>query len=81
VIGPHDPVPVPPGCEPLDFELEFAAVVGGRAGHDLTPEQADGHISGYTSLNDWSARDIQRHEVRIGLGPANGKNLVNTLGP
>ena len=29
--APHDDVPVPPGCERLDFELEVAAVIGRRA--------------------------------------------------
>ena len=80
VIGSHDPVPVPPGCRALDFELEVAAVVG-RAGSNLTPEEAGGHIAGYTILNDWSARDLQRQEMQIGLGPAKGKDFANTLGP
>ncbi|WP_420541926.1 fumarylacetoacetate hydrolase family protein [Rubrobacter calidifluminis] len=80
VIGPYDPVPIPPGCRALDFELEVAAIVG-RAGSDLTPEEARVHIAGYTILNDWSARDLQRHEMQIGLGPAKGKDFANTLGP
>jgi 2-keto-4-pentenoate hydratase/2-oxohepta-3-ene-1,7-dioic acid hydratase in catechol pathway len=80
VIGPYDPVAVPPRHEALDFELEVAAVIG-KAGHDLTPEQAREHIAGYTILNDWSVRDIQRHEMQIGLGPAKGKVFANTLGP
>jgi 2-keto-4-pentenoate hydratase/2-oxohepta-3-ene-1,7-dioic acid hydratase in catechol pathway len=58
VVGPHDDVPVPPGCELFDFELEVAAVIG-RAGRDLTPEQARDHIAGYLVFNDWSARDTQ----------------------
>jgi 2-keto-4-pentenoate hydratase/2-oxohepta-3-ene-1,7-dioic acid hydratase in catechol pathway len=80
VIGPYDPVAVPPRHEALDFELEVAAVIG-KAGHDLTLEQAREHIAGYTILNDWFVRDIQRHEMQIGLGPANGKDFANTLGP
>jgi 2-keto-4-pentenoate hydratase/2-oxohepta-3-ene-1,7-dioic acid hydratase in catechol pathway len=80
VIGAHDDVAVPPGCTALDFELEVAAVIG-RAGGDLTPEQARGHIAGYTVLNDWSARDLQRQEMRVGLGPAKGKDFATTLGP
>lgn len=80
VVGPYDPVPIPPGCEALDFELEVAAIIG-KTGQDLTPEGAREHIAGYTILNDWSARDLQRHEMRIGLGPAKGKDFANTLGP
>ena len=80
VIGPYDDVAVPPGCGLFDFELEVAAVIG-RAGADLTPEQAQDHIVGYTILNDWSARDLQRQEMRVGLGPAKGKDSATTLGP
>ena len=80
MIGAHDDVPVPPGCGRFDFELEVAAVIG-KAGRDLTPEQARDHILGYTILNDWSARDLQGREMRVKLGPAKGKDTSTTLGP
>ncbi|MCR3750707.1 fumarylacetoacetate hydrolase family protein [Lentzea californiensis] len=80
VIGPHDDVPVPPGSELLDFELEVAAVIS-REGRDLTPEQARDHIAGYTIFNDWSARDLQTAEMAVGLGPCKGKDTATTLGP
>jgi 2-keto-4-pentenoate hydratase/2-oxohepta-3-ene-1,7-dioic acid hydratase in catechol pathway len=80
LIGAHDEVAVPPGCTRLDFELEVAAVIG-RPGADLTPAQARGHIAGYTIFNDWSARDLQAREMRVGLGPAKGKDSATTLGP
>jgi 2-keto-4-pentenoate hydratase/2-oxohepta-3-ene-1,7-dioic acid hydratase in catechol pathway len=80
VVGPFDPVAVPPGCELLDFELEVAAVIGGE-GEDLTSDQAGRTIAGYTILNDWSARDLQFREMRVGLGPCKGKDFANTLGP
>jgi 2-keto-4-pentenoate hydratase/2-oxohepta-3-ene-1,7-dioic acid hydratase in catechol pathway len=80
VTGPYDDVPVPPGSELLDFELEVAVVVG-RDGASLTPDQAREHIFGYTILNDWSARDLQRREMKVSLGPAKGKDSATTLGP
>jgi len=80
LIGAYDDVPVPPGSELLDFELEVAVVVG-RYGASLTPEQAREHIFGYTVLNDWSARDLQRREMKVLLGPAKGKDSATTLGP
>ncbi|NEA98534.1 fumarylacetoacetate hydrolase family protein [Streptomyces sp. SID13726] len=80
MIGAHDDVPVPPGCRRFDFELEVAAVIG-KAGRDLTPEQAREHIVGYTILNDWSARDLQSREMQVRLGPAKGKDTATTLGP
>lgn len=79
IAGPHDDVPVPPGCELFDYELEVAAVVG-RAGRDLTVEEAEDHIAGYVVLNDFSARDVQFHEMRMRLGPAKGKDTATTLG-
>ena len=42
---------------------------------------ADGQIGGFTIMNDWSARDLQRREMRIGLGPAKGKDFATSLGP
>ena len=80
ILGPADDVPVPPGCQAFDFELEVAAVIG-RPGRDLTPEQARENIVGYTIMNDWSARDLQQAEMRVGLGPAKGKDTSTTLGP
>ncbi|MFC6067074.1 fumarylacetoacetate hydrolase family protein [Streptomyces ochraceiscleroticus] len=80
IYGPHDDVPMPPGSAALDFELEVGAVIG-REGSDLTPEQARDHIVGYTVFNDWSARDLQSAEMKVGLGPCKGKDTATTLGP
>ncbi len=80
VVGPGEGISVPPGCDELDYELEVAAVVG-RPGADLDPATAEGHIAGYTVMNDWSARDLQRREMRLGLGPAKGKDFATSLGP
>jgi 2-keto-4-pentenoate hydratase/2-oxohepta-3-ene-1,7-dioic acid hydratase in catechol pathway len=80
LTGAFDDVPVPGGSELLDFELEVAAVIG-RDGSSLSPGEADAHIFGYTVLNDWSARDLQRREMKVTLGPAKGKDFASTLGP
>lgn len=80
VYGPGQGVPVPPGSAVLDFELEVGAVIG-REGRDLTPEQARDHIVGYTVFNDWSARDLQSAEMKVGLGPCKGKDTATGLGP
>jgi len=80
IVGPFDEVAVPPGTEQLDYELEVAAVVG-MGGADLDPGQAERHIAGFCLMNDWSARDIQRREMRLSLGPAKGKDFATTLGP
>jgi 2-keto-4-pentenoate hydratase/2-oxohepta-3-ene-1,7-dioic acid hydratase in catechol pathway len=80
VSGPGEDIPVPPGCRDLDFELEVAIVVG-RAGRDIRPEEASAYIAGYTIFNDWSARDLQFAEMKMGLGICKGKDFSNTLGP
>lgn len=80
VFGPYEDVAIPPGTEQLDYELEVAAIVG-RAGADLTPEEAERHIGGFCVMNDWSARDIQRREMRLSMGPVKGKDFATTLGP
>ncbi|WP_106399472.1 fumarylacetoacetate hydrolase family protein [Actinocorallia populi] len=80
VIGTGADVPVPPGSEVLDFELEVAVIIGAE-GRDLTPEEARDHIFGYAIFNDWSARDLQSAEMKVGLGPCKGKDTATTLGP
>jgi 2-keto-4-pentenoate hydratase/2-oxohepta-3-ene-1,7-dioic acid hydratase in catechol pathway len=80
LTGPNDEVAVPPGSQALDFELEVGAVVG-RGGSDLTPEEAESHIAGFCVMNDWSARDIQRREMKLSMGPVKGKDFATTIGP
>ncbi|MFG2318960.1 fumarylacetoacetate hydrolase family protein [Streptomyces tendae] len=80
VYGHREDIPMPPGSAVLDFELEVGAVIG-REGRDLTPERARDHIVGYTVFNDWSARDLQGAEMKVGLGPCKGKDTATTLGP
>ncbi len=80
VIGSGEQVPISPGSDRFDFELEAAAVIG-KPGSDLDPEPAAEHIAGYTILCDWSARDLQAAEMKLGLGPAKGKDSRNSLGP
>lgn len=53
----------------------------GRGGSDLHPNSAEGHKAGYTILVAWSARDLQRAEMALRLGPAKGKDSATTLGP
>ena len=80
VRGPDEPVPRAPGSERWDYEFELAAVIGTR-GSDITVEEAEEYVAGYSILCDWSARDIQALEMPVGLGPAKAKDTVTTLGP
>ncbi|GMM97655.1 fumarylacetoacetate hydrolase family protein [Microbacterium luteum] len=73
-------VPMPPFTQKLDFELEVAMIVKNTV-RDVPLEEAHEHIAGFCILNDWSARDMQGNEMRVGLGPNKGKDFANTLGP
>jgi fumarylacetoacetate (FAA) hydrolase len=70
ILGPRDEVAFPEESSARDYELEAAVVIG-----------RDGAIAGFTILNDWSARDLQKMEMAVGLGPAKGKDFATSLGP
>jgi fumarylacetoacetate (FAA) hydrolase len=70
IFGPDEEIRFPPETKELDYELEVGAVIG-----------ADGQIGGFTVINDWSARDLQRSEMKVGLGPGKGKDFATSVGP
>jgi len=80
ILGPYEDAPTAPGSAWQDFELEIAAVIG-TGGKDLTVEEAEAAIIGYTIFNDWSARDLQQLEGQLAIGQGKGKDSGITLGP
>jgi fumarylacetoacetate (FAA) hydrolase len=66
--------------EKLDFELEWAVVIG-KKGKNVSSKDADKYIAGFTIMNDWSARTLQMEEMLLNLGPAKGKDFATTIGP
>jgi 2-keto-4-pentenoate hydratase/2-oxohepta-3-ene-1,7-dioic acid hydratase in catechol pathway len=70
ILGPNEALAWPAWTEQLDFELELACVLG-----------PNGTVFGYTIMNDWSARDVQRAEMALRLGPARSKDFATSLGP
>ncbi|MFI5456850.1 MAG: fumarylacetoacetate hydrolase family protein [Isosphaerales bacterium] len=81
VVGDGATVWAPRGCQELDFELELACVIG-RTARDLpADDRALQAVAGFTIMNDWSARDLQRIEMAVGLGPSKGKDFATSLGP
>ncbi|MGE5223528.1 MAG: fumarylacetoacetate hydrolase family protein [Omnitrophica WOR_2 bacterium] len=80
IFGPNEVVPYPSYTQELDYELEVACVIG-KPGINIPVENAEEFIFGYTIFNDWSARDVQRLERSIGLGPAKAKDFASSLGP
>ena len=73
-------IPYPSKTTELDFELEFAIIIG-NGGTDIKSEHAENVIAGYTILNDWSSRNLQREEMPMSLGPAKGKDFASSFGP
>jgi 2-keto-4-pentenoate hydratase/2-oxohepta-3-ene-1,7-dioic acid hydratase in catechol pathway len=73
-------IPMPPRAQRFDYELEVGAIIGRRGG-DLTLDNAREAIAGYTVFNDWSARDLQGEDRKLGMGWAKGKDTASTLGP
>jgi 2-keto-4-pentenoate hydratase/2-oxohepta-3-ene-1,7-dioic acid hydratase in catechol pathway len=82
VCGTGQDVAWPAYSQTIDYELEFACVIG-TAGRDIPKDRARAHIFGYTIFNDLSARDEQSQEMLGNLGPGKGKDFDNSnpLGP
>jgi fumarylacetoacetate (FAA) hydrolase len=81
-VIPHEAeVWAPANSHALDYELELACVIG-RESRDLPDDdRALDAVAGFTIMNDWSARDLQRIEMAVGLGPSKGKDFATSLGP
>jgi len=80
IYGPEDEIPWPSYTRRLDFECEIACVIG-KKGRNLTTHQAPNYIFGYMIFNDYSARDIQKKEMLLRMGPAKSKDFANAFGP
>lgn len=82
VVGPDTEVTWPGFSRFIDYELEWAAVIGKRCEGASTDDAAD-CIFGYTIFNDWSARDEQMKVMGapFHVGPGPSKDFANSLGP
>lgn len=80
IRGPGEEIPWPSFTRELDYELEIAMIVG-VGGRHIPENHAHSHIFGYTLYNDCSARDLQRREMQVRLGPARSKGFAQILGP
>lgn len=61
ISGPGDPIVLPPNSDQVDFEAEFAVVLG-RSGRRISEEKAYEHVAGYMILHDVTARDMQQED-------------------
>jgi fumarylacetoacetate (FAA) hydrolase len=80
IRGPDEPVWCPAASQELDYELEVAALIDTPV-HDVDAARGEEAIGGYLVFNDWSARDLQREETTVRLGPAKGKDFASSIGP
>lgn len=80
LFGDGEDVVRPSYTTKLDVELELACIIG-IGGSNIAAADAEQHILGYTIYNDWSARDVQRREMAVGLGPCKAKDFAQSLGP
>jgi 2-keto-4-pentenoate hydratase/2-oxohepta-3-ene-1,7-dioic acid hydratase in catechol pathway len=82
VCGTDQDVKWPHYSKTIDYELEFACIIG-KTGRDIPKNKARSYIFGYTIFNDFSARDEQSLEMLSNLGPGKGKDFDNSnpLGP
>ena len=63
LISPQDDIPFFPISDQLDYEAEFAFVIGKRA-RNVSREDALNFVAGYTIANDVTYRDIQRRTLQ-----------------
>lgn len=80
ILGPDDEIPWPFYTRKLDFECEVACVIG-KKGKNISASEAENYIFGYMIFNDVSARDIQKKEMILRMGPAKSKDFANVFGP
>lgn len=78
VIGPGDPIPLPPGAGRVDHEAELAAVIG-RLCRRVDEDQAMSAVLGFTCANDVTSRDWQKSDVQ--WARAKGSDGFGPLGP
>ena len=58
LIGPGEPIVIPPLVTKCDYEAELGVVIGERV-RDVSAENALEAVAGYVCVNDVSARDLQ----------------------
>lgn len=63
LIGPEEPIILPPDTNRVDAEGELVVIIGRRARH-VPPSEALRYVAGYTCGNDVSARDWQRNDLQ-----------------
>jgi 2-keto-4-pentenoate hydratase/2-oxohepta-3-ene-1,7-dioic acid hydratase in catechol pathway len=79
VIAPEEAIVLPRFSKRVDFEGEFAVVIGRRCRKLQAAEPVHSYIAGYTCLNDVTARDLQKTDAQ--WWRAKGSDTFCPFGP
>ncbi len=80
LVGDEESISAPAASGELDYGLQLGLIIGTRS-RNISPGQAWSCVAGFTVINDFCARDVQRAELAIGLGPAKAKDFATAVGP
>lgn len=80
VLGPGDKVVFPEGEEMIDYELQVGAVLGETISN-VGFDEAEDAILGYTLVNAWVARGMQRRACALAMGPSSARGFATSIGP
>lgn len=80
LVGHDARIWTPAESRELDFGLALGIIVG-RRGRDIPIEKAWDHVAGFTVVNDFCARDLERRALPAGLGPSKGRDFATAVGP
>ncbi len=78
IVPSGTPVAPPDYTRALDYELELGWVLS-KPLFNATPAEAEAAIGAFVVVNDFSARDVQREEMRSGLGPQKSKHFLSSI--
>ncbi len=80
LTGASPIIPKPEFVAELDYEPYVVAVIAAE-GANVPLEDADDLILGYSLMNMLVARDVERHERRVGAGPGRSHDIAIPIGP
>ena len=82
LIGHDSPAHRPANSSELDYGLQIAAIIG-RGGRNISATDAWRHVAGFTIVNSFTARDIERREVSAGhpIGRSKSRDFATAVGP
>jgi 2-keto-4-pentenoate hydratase/2-oxohepta-3-ene-1,7-dioic acid hydratase in catechol pathway len=79
IIGPDEPIVLPPYSQRVEHEGELAVIVARRCAHLSDTDDSLSYVLGYTCLNDVTARDLQKSDAQFAR--AKGFDTFCPVGP